>query len=74
MLFSLLFMLFIPDCHMNTIVYLFHNCGWVLVIPDGDLATTVYFFTPLDGCWLFLIVNWTSLFFFLQLWMGVVYS
>ena len=39
-----------------------YNSGWVLFIPDGDLVITIKFFTTLDGCWFFLIVNWSSLF------------
>ena len=54
--------LFIPDCHMNITIYFFYNSGWVQFILDGDLVITVYFFTTLDGCWLFPIVNWSSLF------------
>ena len=34
----------------------------MLFIRDGDLVIIVKFFTTLDGCWLFLIVNWSSLF------------
>ena len=43
-------------------LFFFYNSGWVLFIPDGDLVITIKFFTTLDGCWLFLIVNWSSLF------------
>ena len=58
---------------MNITAYFFYNSGWVLFIRDGDLVITVKCFTTVDGCWLFLIVNWSSLFVcFLQLWMGVV--
>ena len=56
--------LFIPDCHVAIAVYFFNNSGWVLFISDCDLDVPVwfFFFTTLDGCCLFLIVSWLSLF------------
>ena len=47
---------------MNITAYFFYNSGWVLFIPDGDLVITIKFLATLDGCWLFLIVNLSSLF------------
>ena len=50
-----------------------------LVIHAYDLDTTnttlleCCFFTTLDVCCLFLMVIWSSLFNFLQLWMGTGY-
>ena len=61
--------LFIPDCDMNITVYFLYNFGWALFI------LVFFFLTTLDVCCLFVIVIWPSLFiFFLQPWMGAVYS
>ena len=49
---------------MNITVYFFNNPRWVLFNPDYDVVITVYFFTTLHGCSLFLIVICTSLVFF----------
>ena len=44
---------------MNITVF-FYNCGWVLFIPDCDMAIALYFVTTLHGCYLFLIATWIS--------------
>ena len=41
--------------------FFFFNFGWVLFIPHCDLdIASVFCFTTLDGCYLFLIVIWPS--------------
>ena len=66
--------LFILDGDLAITVSFFYNSRWVLFIPGCHLAIAVYFFTTVDGCCLFLLVIWTSLCIFLQIWMGAVYS
>ena len=59
--------MFIPDCHM-AITVIFFISEWVLFAFDCHLdIPVIFFFATLDGCCLFLVVTWPSLFILLQL-------